>query len=462
MAKERRLDSKELNHKTHLTEYLVITLLLLLSTFSAFCQNTKGKYDIGFSKTSDSVQRDNTEDRFRDYQINSSLINDSIKDFIIDVSVDEKKTTLPQKDYEIISTVGGKTLKELKKTGNLIRVIIHKDDQSDKQEKRLKLFFAIKVKKTAKEFDEDSNNIASTSKLEIDVFPVESPLTSYKFLGYLGTNFDLVDGVQAKKLFFATNILIPETKKWGISLGIYGNRTMTKVDTTKNTSFTSRIESIGRDSVGYYRDTAMKISSYASDNLGANFSPLFPMKRLSDGELKFYYAPQFEFIWRRAKIQNTFSNNSTFKVDTVVNRFPANVALPLITPLSYNVSLNVYDVYLGIVGVLIKYETDEISIRVTSSVGFNFNYVPMGALSSDNPAFNLIYQRQKRLFFFGRMWITEPTTGITLGAEVSNFLGSKKINGVKVSNAQPYYNVTLSKAFNLKSLAAFIKPITQR
>ena len=442
-------------------KHSVFSLTLLILTVSAFGQNAKGKYDIGFAKTLDSVQRDNTESRIRDYKIETKLIDDSTKDFIIDVSVDDS-TTLPKKDYEIISTISGKKLNELKNADNLIRVLIHKDDQSDKQEKKLKLKFAIKVKKNSKDFDADSNNVASSSKLELDILPAESPLTSYKILGYLGTNFDLVDGVQAKNLFFATNIFIPETNKWGISLGIYGNRTMTKVDTATNVTFTSRIARIGIDSVGYYRDTAKKVTSYVSDNIGVNFSPLIPIRCLSDGDLKFYYAPQFEFIWRRTKIENNFLNNSTIRVDTVENRFPANVGLPLITPLTSEANLNIYDVYLGILGVLLKYETDEISIRVNSSVGFNFNFVPIGPLSNNTSAINAVFHKQSRLFFFGRMWITEPATGITLEAEVSNFFGSKIINNVKVSNAQPYFNVTLSKAFNLKSLAALIKPLTQR
>jgi hypothetical protein len=444
---------------------LIIFLFIALQANNIYSQAQKNNYDIGFSSSKkDTVQRNTNEDKLWNAEIiASNNTGETFKDYIIDVTVNEDKSTLPKKDYEIIATLNSKSLKDLKSKGNLIRLVIKQDDASDKQEKTLKLFLTIKIKNDEKNDDDASNNDNKITEVELDILPTESPISSYKILGYLGTNFDLVDGVQAKNLFFATNIFIADSKKWGFSLGIYGNRTMTKTDTARNTSFTSKIISIGRDSIGYYRDTAMKVTSYVSDNIGANFSPLIPLKFFSDGDIKVYYAPQFEFIWRRTKIENTFLNNSTTKIDTAENRFPAGVALPLITPLTSKSNLNIYDAYLGLVGLLLRYETDEISIRATSSFGINFNYVPTGPLSNDqNLAVNAIFQKQTRLFFFGRLWITEPSTGLTLGAELSNFFGSKTINGVNVSKAQPYYNVTLSKAFNLRNLAAIVKPLTQR
>jgi hypothetical protein len=291
----------------------------------------------------------------------------------------------------------------------------------------------------------------------LDILPEAEKLATYKFLGYLGTNFDLVDGVQAKNLFFATNIFIPETHRWGVSFSIYGNRSMTKTDSSKNISFTSRIVNVGRDSVAYYRDTAMKISTLVSDNIGANFTPLIPIKFLEDGELKVYYAPQFEFIWRRTKMEDTYVNNGTSRIDTARNRFPAGTTLPLITPLTSKVNLNIYDVYLGLAGILLRYETEEISIRASGSIGFNFNYTPIGGLSTVNS----VFQQQKRVFYFGRLWITEPTTGLTLGSEVSSYFGKYK-ELPHYSKAQPFFNVTLSKAFDLKNLATLVKPLTSR
>jgi hypothetical protein len=445
---------------------------------------TKPKYNISFFKTDDkedTIHRNNQSESLWSVTIVATDVKaDALKDYTIELVAendDDDKSKLPSSNFEIVSTINGKQLNDLAKS-NPIRVIIKKEDESFKQFKPLKLVLSLKVKKKEKGkdgkdnevADEEMNNEGKIKKITLVVLPSEEPLLSYKFLGYLGTNFDLVDGVQAKNLFFATNIFIPENKRWGFSLGLYGNRTMTRTDTSKQTSFESKIVKINTDSIARYFDTATKVTTRVSDNIGINFMPLIALNSdlLNDeGPLKLYYAPQFEFIWRRTTLENAYLNQQTLRIDSMRNRFPANTSFPLITPASTKVDFNVYDVYLGLVGLLLRYETEDISVRINSSVGINLNYTPLGALSNGtstgnpNPVYPT-YNEEKRFFFFGRLWITEPTTGLTLGAEVSNYFGKREVNRVKVSNAQPYYNVTLSKAFNLKNLAAFVKPLTNR
>lgn len=165
--------------------------------------------------------------------------------------------------------------------------------------------------------------------------------------------------------------------------------------------------------------------------------------------MKLYYAPQFEFIWRRTTIEESYQDPYTYRIDTIKRSRPLGGAT-LITPLKVKTELNIYDVYIGLLGLLLKYETEDISLRLSSSVGWSYSYSPTGSLSSPN----LTYTRKERKFLFVRLWLTEPSTGMTLGAEMSNYFGKGK--------ALPYYNVTLSKAFNLKSLATFFQPITKR
>ncbi|GAB2838709.1 hypothetical protein [Ferruginibacter profundus] len=442
-----------------------LMLLLLLLPAALLAQNNPGradaaKYNIGFNKTKDTlVNRRSDEERTVNVEITSSNTSlEKFKDCKLYVSVDEDKSTLPRADYEIFEKIEGKNIKDLKDKGNFVRLFIKKDNADDKQVKDLKLVIKLVIKKTVGEKEEeDKDNESETTEITLIIKPADQPLDNYRYLGYLGTNFDMVDGVQANKLYFALNILIPETKKYGISVGVYGNRTMTQTDTSTNTTFTSRIEAYGRDSVIYFRDTAIKMTSRISDNIGAFFSPIIPIPWLTDDKLKVYYAPNFEFIWRRSKIESKFTNNNTYKKDTASNRYPAGVALPLVTPLSTKVNQNIYDAYLGLLGILFRFETDEISIRLSGALGINLNYMPVGGLSSTS----VVYKRNTNAYFQGRLFITEPTTGFTLGAEVSNLFGKNdKLSGY--SNAQPYYNVTLSKAFNLKNLAAIVKPLSNR
>lgn len=435
------------------------------------------KYNISFKRgvKDDTMHRSNENELLWSVDILATNVNaETVKGYKIEVTVG-KETNLPSSNFEIVSTLNGKPISDLSES-TPVRVIIKKEDNSFKQVQPLNLVLKILIKKTEKDKDGkdneviDDNNEGKSSTIKLVILPSEEPLFSYKYLGYLGTNFDLVDGVQAKNLFFATNIFIPENKRWGFSLGLYGNRTMTKTDTSKQTTFESRIVKINNDSIARYYDTAMKVATRVSDNIGIYFMPLIPLKfsfLKDEGPLKLYYAPQFEFIWRRTTLENAYLNTKTLRIDSMRNRFPANTPFPLVTPLSTRVDFNVYDAYLGLAGLLLRYETEEISVRLNSSVGINLNYTPVGALSdgsstgNSNPVYPT-YNKEKRFFFFGRLWITEPTTGLTLGAEISNYLGKRNVNGGTVSKAQPYNNVTLSKAFNLKNLAAVVKPLTNR
>jgi len=431
----------------------------VLLFFSVVAQ---AQYTIAFKKDADTLRRSEVRKELLEVELTASDAKiDSLKNHKLYVIVNDDKTTLPKADYEILDPISGTIIKELKTDNNFVRIFVKVDDPKDKQVKVLKLVLKLLVKKTTDDGreteDDEKNNIGTVNEITIVIQPSDSPLESFRYLGYLGTNFDMVNGVEANKLFFGVNILIPETRKYGIQVGIYGNRTMTQSDTSVNTSFTSRIESFGTDSVIYFRDTATKMTSRKSDNIGAFFSPLIPVGFLTDGNLKVYYAPNFEFIWRRTMIESAYENNATSHRDTVRNRFPANVAFPLVTPLSIKVNQNIYDVYLGLLGIMFRYENDDISIRLQGAVGFNFNYVPVGGFSSINP----VFQRNTRGYFQGRLIITEPTTGFTIGAEVSNFFGKYK-NPPYYSKAQPYYNVTLSKAFNLKNLAAIVKPLSNK
>jgi hypothetical protein len=434
-----------------------LMLLLLLFPAALLAQDAV-KYNIVFKKDKDTIKRGNDDKNLKLVELTySNTDNDAFKNHKLYVEVDESKTTLPKGQYSILTTINGDSLKNLKADKNYVMLNIEKDDPKDKQVKDLKLVLRLIVKKKVKDKEEeDKDNEGKTTEITLIIKPVQQPLDNYRYLGYLGTNFDMVDGVQANKLYFAVNILLPETKKYGINIGVYGNRTMTQTDTSSFTTFTSRIEAYGRDSVVYLRDTAVKITSRVSDNIGAFFSPLIPIKFLTDDKLKFYYAPSIEFIWRRSKIESKFTNNGTYKRDTASNRFPAGFVLPLVTPLSSKYSQNIYDIYCGVLGLMFLYETDDISIRLSSAMGVNFNYVPVGGLSSTS----IVYQQTSNICYQGRLFITEPTTGFTLGAEISNLFGKFK-DPPHYSKAQPYYNVTLSKAFNLKNLATIVKPLSK-
>lgn len=459
---------------------IAIISFLLLACIEVFSHaDSASKYNISFKKgnKNDTLRRSKDKEVLWSIEIMASdNKGDSIKNNIntIELSVDENKSTLPSDQYDIISNLNGKKLEELS-SSNPVRVVIKKESDAFNQIKSLKLVLKIKIKKPKGSNgvavdDDPKNNQGELKEIELTVMPAKEPfVTTYKYLGYLGTNFDLVEGKpKVKNLFFATNIFIPEKKHWGFSLGLYGNRSFTRTDTSREVSFQSRIARLNDTTIVRSFDSASQVTNRVSDNIGAYFMPLIPLKFLGDeGPLEVYYAPQFEFIWRKTTLENSYLDNKTVRTDTSRNNLPANTAFPLITPLNTKIEFNVYDAYFGLLGLLFRYENQDISVRLSSSVGLNLDYVPIGSLSQTNypsgvsPVYPT-YDKQVRWFFFARLWITEPTTGLTLGAEVSNYFGYRDVHGTKVSRAQPYYNVTLSKAFDLKNLATVVKPLSSR
>jgi hypothetical protein len=103
---------------------------------------------------------------------------------------------------------------------------------------------------------------------------------------------------------------------------------------------------------------------------------------------------------------------------------------------------------IGILGLFLTLENADVSVRIQSSVGYSSNFYPR---TSSNSSL-ITTDRSHDIFFAGRAWITEPRTGLTLQAEITN-------TGI---NPRPFFGVTLSKAFNLKELSGIFSPLTTR
>jgi hypothetical protein len=442
-------------------------LFIVLFSNSLYAQDELKRYSISFAdKKMDTVFISQSKNTYLDVELVASKTDDvHFKDYAITLSI--HAPGLPDDYASFISAEKNMKFTDLKTNEpNVFTIKIKREAEALRLSQAVKIRVSFSILDSIGEDGGAANADNVKKELEFVIQPSSEPLHSYKYLGYLGTNFDLVDGIQAKNIFFATNIFVPERSKWGFVLGVYGNRTLTKTDSSRQTIFLSKIVKINEDSVANYYDTALNVVTRVSDNIGINFLPLIPIRTISDGDLKIYYAPQFEFIWRRTSLESAYIDNLNVRVDTIKRTYPSGVLFPLITPLSLKNSFNVYDVYLGLLGTLIRYENEDISIRINASVGLNLNYIPQGSSKSTfstgaSPVYPVL-EKAKRYFFYGRLWITEPLTGLTLGAELSNYFGNRIVNGAKVSNAQPYYNVTLSKAFNLKSLAGILNPLTTR
>ena len=121
------------------------------------------------------------------------------------------------------------------------------------------------------------------------------------------------------------------------------------------------------------------------------------------------------------------------------------------TPKSY--SYNAYDFHLG-GGFWLIHENQKISVRLNMNVGWLRGFTPnlQNITEVESAELNTDYLKTSDVFYTGKLWITESSTGITLQAEILNTLRTPN----------PFYGVTLSKAFDFEKLGNFFAPIATR
>jgi hypothetical protein len=373
-------------------------------------------------------------------EIDKSIKN--LDNYNFDLTLKDSESNLNRNDYKLYFEKA--TLLETKSKTEIF-FKLKKDYLGDRFRR---LYYEINV--THKDTTKQLINSSEHKKLEVKINPYEQ-LLGYEYLAYVGTNFDLVDGIQAKDLFFAANIFnvpLNHKKRVGFYLSLYGNRAFTQIDSTAIERKTIDLTPIDDTSYSKSTTTNYIFSKQVTDNLGVYVSPLFKINyfnpNLEKRDLNLYYSPSLEFVYRRKTL--TYGDTGRVLKDSIVingnindEELPTTTESPL-----FGQSLNEFSFNLGIVGLFMSLENKNISVRVHGSVGYASNY------NIDDAGTNFLQDAD--VFFSGRAWITESTTGITLQAEVTNLLNEPR----------PFFVATLSKAFNFRDLGKIFQPITTR
>ncbi|MCA6364062.1 MAG: hypothetical protein IM638_13560 [Bacteroidetes bacterium] len=380
------------------------------------------------------------------YYIDSIPIGDTLE---VDIVANINNSSLPATDYEILHNKQTLTSKNNGDT-ILFLVTIFPDSIPDKQRTLLIDLVVFKNKKNI-----SSLNLSKDRMTSITTKKSES-INQYNYLAYVGTNFDLVDGIQAKNLFFATNIFVPNSHengfKSGFFLNLYGNRNITSVDTLKDVIRPYQAVKINDTTSVFSYEQTDAITKFSSENIGAYFSPLininhkkFKIKSLSSSSnlVQLYFSPSAEFIWQRiAKNTEYLIGDSAYsQTRTVSSQFPQILNYPR----SFNSKSNQFKFNKGL-GLYINHQNKNITVSIYFAAGWTTIYTPESSKIN-----NQTYKSTNDYFFSGRAWITEASTGITIQAEITNTLKSP----------MPQYVVTLSKAINFSSLSTLFAPLSK-
>jgi|MDTD01.2.fsa_nt_gb hypothetical protein len=419
--------------------YLILLFFCALAYINVFAQPV---FSVGFSKTVDTLQKNVSEDKNYKFQIKKATIwnQDSIKGYTVHVEVDYTRSSLLVAEYSMdFRPIPLKDLAFSESYSFYVNLI--KDSLPNEPKT---LYLSLKIRDSSGRVITRGFIQSDSMTMRVTILGVktDTPLSDYTYLAYIGTNFDLVDGVQATKPFFATNIFVPPSNRCGNSgfyLSLYGNRAFTSTDTSTLTIRNSGSQKLNDSTVAIFREQSKLVRTTISDNLGAFISGAFHLgKCLSDekNKIQLYYSPSVEFVWRRTQITTT--SKDPLPVDTLIQTSSNNY--PVIFPNSFVSKANEFNVKYGVLGIFIRHESEKMSVRVQGSIGYSQVFFPSGiAYSSNEPN----YKWKGDVFFAGRAWITEAKSGITIQAEIVNY----------INNPKPLFVVTLSKAIPFSGLA---------
>ena len=210
----------------------------------AFGQDDYEKSTFDLSFETDTIKFSKTgKDEYISIPLKMRIVDvESWEDYKLVVEVDEN-STLPYSDYEFKDN--NFSFNNLK-NGKVLSVKLKKDNTPDRD--RI-LILNLKTFKNKKNIED--RNIGSIKKVVIIISDGKDHINlfnEYNILAYLGTNFDIVESkTKAKNLFFATNIFIPPVErknKIGFYFSLYGNRTMSDIDSTGNVNRVYKIEKL--------------------------------------------------------------------------------------------------------------------------------------------------------------------------------------------------------------------------
>ncbi len=424
---------------------ILLTAITLCCTMS-YSQNQKPK--VSFQKNAVEVKRSKSTDvTFPVPIIYSHGSGRDTAGMVITVSVVPGKSDLATTAYSVdFADRPLNSLNASDATKNQVYVKLNRDSIPDRARQLVLRFDINKNNRTVANDDFESEN----REIVLNIPAIkEDSISGYSYLAYIGTNFDLIDGGKAAQIFFAVNVFLPPLKKKAVGyyLSLYGNRTMSIMDSVGDLRRTTKYVSLTDTSYMSYSMQMSRISSIQSDNLGAYSSPLIRLGNISNIEnrIKVFLAPTLEFVWRRTKLETRYTNGK--HLDSIMEKGSIRGIMEFSDVQEYR--FNEYNFNSGL-GLMVVHESDNISVRVHVSAGYGIIYTPLKDNKSTEPI--MTYRKARDVFFTGRAWISEATTGLTLQAEIFN----------SMINPRPFYGVTLSKALNFKSLGTIFQPITKR
>jgi|GEM_PF-4515636 len=340
----------------------------------------------------------------------------------------------------------------------------------------LKPFILSKLDKPADVYISTERNDSTNYRVRISN---QRPFnTSNQFWIELGTNFDLVDGIEANNLYGGVIMFVKdiagkkENRRWSFTGGVYESKSISS-SSTSDSGFVykdaSSLKLAANGKYPYYRTRGPIKSTTEVKSIGLVFSPFFRLtKEMSETEGFHLYASVYlEMLWQRVKTRNDYTGttldstlyetnessifyNHNFKEDELSADYRSHyfgAGLPIyIKHKNYNFYLS------SVVGATTQ---EFVAVQETRKPR------PGHYLLDENPtkrrerlSTNIVYTPKHpwNAFYLFNFRLNEDYTGITFSGEVRGFF---------IKNSKPIISLALSKKFNLEDVfKAIVAPFT--
>lgn len=410
-------------------------LILIIYIFSIYNLFSQDKIKASFDKRIDTIYSDSKEEithsfkiivpyqeKFKESKIQVVNIKNDLSP--VDIYFPEDKVV---KMEGSIDTIRKQFNIKFKRSNKDDRILTLKLEATDKNGKSI-------------EIENTNPYIIYIKPVKIDTLSDASKLGN-EFWLFTGTNFDFLDGVKVRDLYFKGSYLFnlnkdSNNKSW-IYITFGKNRYFSEKDSISKINFEDRLfDPQDNDSIKIIRGIYNTVRENQTNNIFTSLDYMFKIEKFSSSKSKLFLNAGV-YIGLQT-IKTTFDNSDIIS-DTV--SYPISYSLSRYEPLaikSSSIRQYNYNVSIGFMHILY---TDKINIKSHLTTGLNkFTYTKQKTLNSINQ--REIFDSNTKYFIQIRLDATVLNPGISLGLET--FLRKDEF---------PLFNVSLSKVINITQLS---------
>ena len=297
--------------------------------------------------------------------------------------------------------------------------------------------------------------------------PIDSTNMNHEFWLFVGTNLDLVDGVQAQDLYFRADYLSTINKRNWFFVSLGKDRYFDYTDSVYGVPYGSVKYPAVRDSLSYTTGHFTALYASKTENLFLNLKHLFKLSARTKVSVLFLESGiDLSYLTNTRFLKGvTINDSSTSKVPAPAANMPSY--FPYILS-NFNPTVEKSWSYNFSTGLMHVFNQDDLNIKTQLIFGVNYTQYPK--TSPFNSIGGELDQYTHSTAFFTRFRIdaTVLNPGISFGFEVYTAIQKSTDFQVTYINgdqkfARPLFNISLTKVLDvrhIKSLFAGVTPIT--